>query len=371
LVKRRIASALVHALANCGRLLLPRSLEIGPVKDVFSALELLRHRCLEGRVLLETQGEAAGPGLLLQRRGWDKSYEQPWPIFWTRHANVRLLGPSLALVNDQKALCVESAFLRFHRDDPGYWAFPCRRPRVLEGPWTSVISRWVPSNQRTNYAHWLFEALPRLAVVDEFPRETRVLVPSTLQSFQKESLQWLDLAGRCCPTSETHLKVRDYFFSSPPTMIVCYNPYAVQFLRSCFLSRGTTVPLSSSRIFLQRDAPIRNATDQTALSEFFSSHGWTVVDPGTLTLAQQIGLFSQAEAVCGIHGAAFANLVWCPPGCRVIELLADAYINPCYEWIAECVRARYEFHIFPSDVSLNAKVSIDLLRKRLKDVRLI
>jgi hypothetical protein len=68
------------------------------------------------------------------------------------------------------------------------------------------------------------------------------------------------------------------------------------------------------------------------------------------------------EAVIGEHGAGFNNLLWCKPGCRVMELCSDNYLNGCYEGIALMNRLQYDFEIFRGDSSSGFVVPLDVIQ---------
>ena len=99
---------------------------------------------------------------------------------------------------------------------------------------------------------------------------------------------------------------------------------------------------------------------------FFSELGWAIVDAAALSFAEQIQYFSNAEAVCAIHGSGTANMVWCKPGCKFVELFAADYLAGDQEWIAQCVEVDYSFMMFPSDHKLSAQVDVGELKVHLK-----
>jgi capsular polysaccharide biosynthesis protein len=221
------------------------------------------------------------------------------------------------------------------------------------------------------YAHWLLEALPRLALIQEFPTETRILVPPHRVRYQVESLNLIGLLERSRWTKENHIMVEDYYFSAQPTMITCYSPYAVNFLRSSFLALGGGDLTGEPRVFVRRTSYWRNMVNEEEVLSFFQAKGWSVVDTAIIGFQEQIRLFAQAEAVCGIHGSGLANIVWCQPGCKVIELFADRYLGSEHEWISQCIRANYYPMVFPSDYKLSAVVDLDQVRRLLLSLRLI
>jgi capsular polysaccharide biosynthesis protein len=104
---------------------------------------------------------------------------------------------------------------------------------------------------------------------------------------------------------------------------------------------------------------------------FFQRAGWSVVDTAAMGFKEQIQLFAQAEAVCGIHGSGMANIVWCRRGCKVVELFADRYLGSDQEWISQCVGAEYYPLIFPSDYKFNAVVDLGRVRGLLSSLQLL
>lgn len=320
-----------------------------------------------GRLVLADQGApAVTERSLMIRCGLHQHQEQPWPIFWRQLPRAHLVGPSLAVLDQNKRVWLESAYgSKRVRADPAYNHFVHGSPTGLAGNWTSLISRWVPTASPPNFAHWLLDALPRLALLKDFPPDTRILVPASSPPFQSETLRWLGLTDRCRPTAETNLRVENYFFSSPVSMVVCYSPYAVDFLRANFLRFAETAPASPKRFFVRRTGPIRNVTNEAEVLQFFQTRGWAIVDTATLSMARQIQYFSQAEAICAIHGASLTNCVWCSAGCKVVELLADNYLNGCFEWICGVVKAEHSYRIFPADALLSATIDLKELENSL------
>lgn len=362
-------------LYECLRAIFFLSGRFGPARGWYSDLELIRQGDfrLEGKMVLESQG---GPVVnrdsMLVRCGRNQHLEQPWPIFWTRHHNARLVGTSLVHMNRQKQLCVEAAYgPKRVKSDPAYRYCSFAPPLRLDGPWTSVVSKWLPTDRVSPYAHWLLEALPRLALLREFPSETRIVVPFRELRYQVESLGLMGLLERSRWTTERHIIFEDYYFSAQPTMIVCYSPYAVEFLRSTFMSLARSAPATPSRFFVRRTGGYRNMVNEEEVLSFFRRSGWQIIDAAALGFKEQVQVFAQAEAVCGIHGSGLANIIWCREGCKVIELFADRYLASDQEWISQCIGTEYYPLIFSSDDLLSARVDLRRVRHLLSSLQLL
>ena len=255
-------------------------------------------------------------------------------------------------------------YVEHHPKDPAFRSVWLPAPVALGGNWTSIISRWTKT---TNFYHWITDALPRLALLDRLPADTRILLPVNLQPFQLDTLRWMGLADRYRETPERHLMIGSYFFSTPTAMTGCTNPYAVRFLRDRFLSRADETFRGPHKIYVLRRGKTRGVVNEDEVVAFLSTRGWTAVDPESLPLAQQIQLFSGARAVCGVHGAGLTNILWCSSGCAIIELMADNYLNGCFESISACLDIRHDYLVFPGDYESRILVDLDLLARVLPE----
>ena len=52
---------------------------------------------------------------------------------------------------------------------------------------------------------------------------------------------------------------------------------------------------------------------------FIKELGYIPVGLGEIKFSEQVDLFYHADYIVGLHGAGFANLVFCKPGTKVIE----------------------------------------------------
>ncbi len=214
------------------------------------------------------------------------------------------------------------------------------RPRRLQGGLAVAAVA-----EGSNYFHWLFEAVPRLALLaDAAPMP--VLVQSD-RAFQQE---WLALLG-VQPQQVVSVTKHGHWLpdtlhvpaQNPPYQGV--HPDTCELLRD--VARRTGVALGTKRsdgrkLFVTRGgARHRRLIGEADLEEALARRGFETVDPGLMTARQQIGLFSDATHVVAPHGAALSNLVFCPRGIRVVELFAPGYVNPCFWTVVEALDGHY------------------------------
>lgn len=347
---------------------LPQFSRFGPPKGLFYAYDELKAGRLQGEILREAQAEPPLlPGSLRSLAPLTQWGRQPWPIFWTKHQHARLIGKKALLLDHRKRACAEAMY-RYHQSgESAYHSLWLSRPISLRGNWTSLLHRWAPASANANYYHWMLDCLPCLALLNRLPSDTQILVPSNLQPFQIETLRYLRLESRIRPLPGTHLLIENFFFSTPTAMTGCANPYAVKFLRGKMLPYAEKTRHSPEKIYIQRRGKTRGIINEPELIAWLEDHGWQVVALETLTVAQQITLFSNARVVCGLHGAAFTNLLWCQPGCIVVELVADNFLNGCYESLASCLEIEHRFLVCSADAESRIHIDLNQLSELLPE----
>ncbi len=363
-LRRTLWGAMVEGFWEFARHLFVNSTRFGPPGKTFSAYQALR--CgwpkLNGRIVLHDQGVPRVTGdSLLVTSGNEQHLLQPWPVFWSEHSNARLITESLALLMPDKTLCVESAYNeRFWRTDSASRYLRLPPPTRLDGNWTSMVSWWTPNRGFAIYGHWLHDAIPRLALLPEFPPDTKIIVPAELRPYQKESLEMLGVWDRCRPTPERHLEVEHYFFSSPVSMIDGYNPYAVQVTRKVLLPKADANYSGPKKFFFHRTGKSRAIENSAEIRDFFRSQGWAVVNDMDLTFAQTIKLFSEADAICSFVGSNMSNVIFCKPGCLVMHLVPDFWPDGWVDWIAQVVELDYHAATIPCGGRFVPKLVIDI-----------
>jgi capsular polysaccharide biosynthesis protein len=362
--RKTLRGAIVEGFWEFARHFFAKNPRLGPPLKTFSVYQALR--CgwpkLNGRIVLHDQGTPKVTGdSLLVKCGLGQHLEQPWPILWSEHANARLVSESLAYLMPDKVLCLESAYNeKYWRSDPASHFLRLPPPTRLAGNWTSIVSKWVPNRGFPVYGHWLHDALPRLALLSEFPPDTGIIVPPDLKPYHKESLELLGVWDRCRPSPEVHLEIERYFFSTPVSMIDCYNPYAVNFTRKALLPKGDPNYSGPRKFFFQRTSKRRAVQNIEEIADFFRNKGWAVVKDVELTFAQTIKLFSEAEVICSIQGSNMSNVLFCQPGCVVMHLVPDVNLDGWIDWIAEVCKLNYHVSIVYCGGHDSTKIVIDL-----------
>lgn len=231
-----------------------------------------------------------------------------------------------------------------------------------------------------NYYHWMFEALPRLELLRQagFSLEgiDWLIVNATDNQFVKQSLAYFGI-----PESKLHVSRDGHAYQCAellaPSMPGQTNPskWICEFLRQHLLPRSAAAS-ETTRLFVSR-APggRRRIVNESEVEALLAQRGFRKVYLEACTLEEQIALFSSAEAVIAAHGASMANLVFCPPGAKAIEVFSPEYVNACYRGVAVQVGLEYGYLIGEGNfsgilqnmahVADDIRVKIDELRQLL------
>ena len=194
-----------------------------------------------------------------------------------------------------------------------------------------------------NYYHWMFEVLPRAMLLERAGHQLGalpVLAPGDLP-FQYQSLLALGIA----PERLRPLHANGAF---PVRRLWCTLPTIPQHVSRVEVCRwlrerlGVTVEKGGRRILLQRRHGKRSMVNFDELADALRPQGFEVMAAEKLTFAEQIKWFAMAECVVAPHGAGLANLVFCRPGTRVVEILSEDYLSRLYADISTDCRLNYQ-----------------------------
>jgi hypothetical protein len=332
----------------------------GVPKGISSDYIKLRRGQLQGGVTCESlQLPVPAPDSESLQCGLNQFSHANWPVFWTHHRNARLLGSSLVHIDRSGRACREAMHGPHSWSDPVMAGPSSSSPVVLNGRWTSLISRW---DHGVNYYHWMMDGLARLCQLECLPSDTGILMHAAAKPFARDAVAHLGLSDRVRYVDEDHLLVEEYYFLSPTAISGCANPLGLSWLRDRFLN---DVPASArtEKLFITRRAATRTVLDLEQVESAFLREGWTILDPGEMDWESQRLLFSRAAMVAGVHGAGMSNLVWVPAGTPVVEWMPSEFRNACYEGVSILLGNPHRVLVCPSDYSGNLTIGADVLRQ--------
>lgn len=209
----------------------------------------------------------------------------------------------------------------------------------------------------SNYFHWMFQVLPRLELfrrcgITIDAADTFVVNPRRFL-FHTETLTRLGVPTEKIVESDDafHARADDLFVTSSLRLSGHKSRWTCDFLRSLFLEAGDRRPLDDGeRIYISRDdAPTRRLINESECVEFLRRFGFEKHVLRGLSVKEQATLFASATVVIAPHGAGLANLAFCSPGTKVIELFSPSWPQPTYWELSNCLGLDYYYSIGRSD----------------------
>lgn len=212
-----------------------------------------------------------------------------------------------------------------------------RNAKNLKGVFASLLGPWTQ-----NYYHWLLQYLPRLGLIAKYCKLSHIdgfLVPSPLAPFHLESLSYFGISPNNVIAVDNAVCPDECIITSIPCENRFVPSWVTEFLRSKIPHR---LGISSEKIFVMRGGSSRRQIiNKSEVKKILDRHRLKCIDPGSLSFADQVELFSRSRLVCGVHGAALANLVFCPEGSSVIELIPSNYPYPCFQRLSSSFSLSY------------------------------
>lgn len=89
------------------------------------------------------------------------------------------------------------------------------------------------------------------------------------------------------------------------------------------LSSNTEANATHKKIWIKRNATYRNVSNADEIQSALITQGFMVLEPEKLSFVEQVTIFSNADVIVGVTGAAFANLIFCKPETKIIILISE------------------------------------------------
>jgi hypothetical protein len=183
-----------------------------------------------------------------------------------------------------------------------------------------------------NYYHWLVDFFPRLVAFLRLRPRLRalgILRIALLQDppevvfallahlgLREEDVLWID--------GNQPRPVRFLALLSNVSQYGYIHPFAVETLRAEFPPPPGAGTAKRALYVSRRDANARRVRNEDELTAALATRGIETVVPGALSFDAQRRLFAEACVIVGPHGAGLTNMLFAPPGARVVELWPNA-----------------------------------------------
>ena len=212
-----------------------------------------------------------------------------------------------------------------------------RRLRNLNGVVLSLLTGGAGNN---NYWHWLFDVLPRLGLCSKTISLNEIdyfLLPDDTKKFQNETLDCLNISKhkRLSSVKFRHIKAKELIVTDHPFVIsgvatediMNIPKWISQWLKDNFLKQNIIsnkknirkVYIDRSDETSDRQAP-RLIINEDEVKKYLLKNNFIPVKLHDIKFSDQVQLFYNADSIVGLHGGGFANLAFCKPGTKVVEL---------------------------------------------------
>lgn len=261
----------------------------------------------------------------------------PLPLFVAQLKDVRVYGDAGDVITADNVLLPDISFRTpirmWHErwEHPVLERVPLPLPRRIEGRYVLLSSRYAGKN----YFHWMFNVLPRLMLLERAGIQRSQpdgYITNRLElAVAPETLARLEIAPECVVELDENeafecdaLWVTSSLFSSG------HRRREVQmWLREHFLPHD--VQTRKRRLFVSRaDAILRRTTNEDEVIQVLKPLGFEKIVMGDRSVTEQARLFAEAEIVIAAHSGALANLIFCEPGTRVLDLMPKNRLRAYY-----------------------------------------
>ena len=184
-----------------------------------------------------------------------------------------------------------------------------------------------------NYSHWLLQGVPRLELarrVVDLSTVDHVLVNEGMLPVVRLALERVGVqpdAVMEIPKSTPMLVCERLFVPTPITDRSGLPEWSRAFVRDLFPRHAPRIPDSTRLLVLRGPGDRRRLLNRDAVIEALEPRGFFTTEMEGWSPDEQAALFGAADVIVAEHGAALANVVFCRPGTRVIELLGVNTVN--------------------------------------------
>jgi Glycosyltransferase 61 len=213
-----------------------------------------------------------------------------------------------------------------------------QRPRRLVGVCLNLASDFALDN----YGHFILDCLPRLALflkagfsLDDVDY---VYLPRPMTKSASLILDALNIPNKKYIWANENPFVRAdlVIATSFPGTKRNYARCVPEFLRGLFPTSSDP----SRRIYIPREG-LRRVRNEASLIDVASEFGVEVYD--YREHLNEPEFFANVDFVVGPHGAGLANIAFCPPGAKVLELIPSDHVHPYYYTLSESARLDYSY----------------------------
>lgn len=260
--------------------------------------------------------------------------------------NVQIIGNSNLIILDNDRVYYETKYFdnenKYKYSDGGIVKYDSSLCLIKSKKKNDIIEKGIKfsSNYSWNYYHLLYEVFSQFYYLKN--SKLNINIPIIIDKIIWDVPQYQELFSLLngderkfiiIEKGKRYLVKELYYFARGAIIPPNYNLFTrskpednlfdvntLEFLRSNLLKNKLSIN-TPKRIFISRkNASLRRKYNEEEIINILSSYNFEVVYPEKYTIVEQITLFNNAEYIIGTTGAAFTNILFCSPNCKVLCL---------------------------------------------------
>lgn len=234
------------------------------------------------------------------------------------------------------------------------------RSQVLSGTYVSLLSSYT-----LNFAHWLMDCLPKLALLESLKGNLKFIIPDEPPSYLVDSLKILGIQeSQMVRIKEESILVEELIFCHASQKAGRPSKIHLLTVRDRLIASSIGNQnrcLTPRRIYVSRAHSSRNLVNEDEVLKVLADFSFESIHCENMSLLEQINIFSKAEVVLAPHGAGIYNQIFCNPGAIIIEIYNKEYWHHSSRIISSFMKHSH-WHIFGESVSQDWQTWVDPLK---------
>jgi len=189
----------------------------------------------------------------------------------------------------------------------------------------------IANSERPNYGHYLLDIVPLIHLGAEIRAP---MLTWTLKPWQRALIARLDVpAGLIREIRPRPVLVEHAIVSNRMSGVASQNAHpqhahAFAAILANVLKAAPRLETPKRVLVCRSLANSRNLVNRAAMIEALKALGFVAIQPEKLSFDEQALTFAGADIVVAEFGAAMANVMFCRPGTKVVEIIAEGQHDP-------------------------------------------
>ncbi|WP_158545212.1 glycosyltransferase family 61 protein [Bremerella cremea] len=233
----------------------------------------------------------------------------------------RVVGRTVAVITPDNCNLTDVGKIQFKSQGPhGRWNYRGGLPQPMR--FRGKLGVLSYSVCGMNFFHFLVECLPKLRLFEEAGIEIDQFYAPYQHRYAKQLLELFGVGSeQVIPEAAGRHLLPDQLVACSPISFPRREARQFLFERMAQQPWSQVASGKRKRIYISRaKAGWRKVLNEDQVMAMLARHGFQRYFLEDLNVREQIQLFQQAEMIVGPHGAGLANIVFTPPGAKVIEI---------------------------------------------------